>query len=292
MDNLEIDLSTFDVRRIQLKGKKLSDIYIFSKDDTNYFGKVVKIPFDDSQKEEFEKSIRYLKEINYPTILHVIGWSINENFADSFPMIITEFMPRKSLDIVFMAISNKKQSQSWTDTKRYITAIGVAYGMRYLHSKDIIHKNLRPSKIFFDNNYYPHVSYLTLDPEFENEGELPKQYIDFYAPELFNSWLYQECTKATDVYAYSIIIYQLFTNKNPPGKSQKRQQADLATIDQNMKKFFETCWNENPEKRPSFNDIVEYFSQDSIKSAFGNVDYDEIDKYINSFLIPSLADSP
>ena len=38
-----------------------------------------------------------------------------------------------------------------------ISVIGIAFGMRYLHSKKIAHRDLKPENILLDSNFYPKI---------------------------------------------------------------------------------------------------------------------------------------
>ena len=136
---LEIDISDFKEEKYKILGNKY--IYKFSNESVEYAGKIFYIDITD--QKSFNEKISRLKNIVHPAILKVFGYTIK----DSYPLIITEFMKHKSLKDFFNRQLNKYKSSSWNDTKKYITAIGIAHGIQFLHSQEKVHKNLRPSKI-------------------------------------------------------------------------------------------------------------------------------------------------
>ena len=44
-----------------------------------------------------------------------------------------------------------------TNTNKYIILLGTAVALKYIHSKGVIHRNIKPRKILLDDKLYPHV---------------------------------------------------------------------------------------------------------------------------------------
>lgn len=285
-ENLEFDTAEYQKSEINIENNKI--IYTFCNKKSEYAGRVFYTTNFQSNKIEFDRNITTLKGFDYPTVLKVFGYNTIEEEGVSYPMVITEFMKRKSFDNLFVALQHRCESRSWSDTKKYITTIGIAYAIKYLHSKDFIHRNLRPSKILFDKDYYPHVSCLDtlIDPD-ENvtESFYKSDSIEYLAPELLNDP--QDYSKSTDIYAYSIIVYMLLTGKSPfrDPKSircdiEKQNYPNVDEICDELSSFFKCCWYNEPSSRPSIEEIIDLLVSDDVKDQFGNVDYNEIDNYI------------
>lgn len=140
--------------------------------------------------------------------------------------------------------------------------------MEYLHSLNIIHRNLNGSSIILCGSNYSSMISVIVDfssakfIDSENTGNVGSPC--FMAPEIIHECDYD--LKA-DVFSYSIILYQLLTNKNPYPKMHwtyaylrmlKGERLEIPAQYENSKftELIKSCWAENPQKRLSFTDIV------------------------------------
>ena len=62
-------------------------------------------------------------------------------------------MPNGSLRDILTKIKKGKNTIDLNDTNKLIIIYGIASGMMYLHSKNIILRDLRPEKILIDENF-------------------------------------------------------------------------------------------------------------------------------------------
>jgi len=155
-------------------------------------------------------------------------------------------------------------------------ALDIAEGMKYLHSLSppIIHRDLRSPNIFL----------LNLSPDAKTVAKvgdfgLSRQAAMLQGGNFNDNWLAPEVmkeipyTEKVDIYSYGIILYELISlvcpfteydhiyHGKPPEKFKKDVIAGLRpTIPDDCpgsyRSLIEDCWQENPEKRPSFTDIV------------------------------------
>lgn len=92
--------------------------------------------------------------------------------------------------------------------------------MSYLHSHHIIHRDLKPANILEDENLFPRIADfgLSKSSQRKSDNSSTKSAISvrgtpiYIAPEI---WRDQEYTKAGDVYAFSMIVYELLTLDEP-----------------------------------------------------------------------------
>ena len=197
----------------------------------------------------------------------------------------------------------------WTPTKRYINLIGIAYGIEYIHSLNIIHMDLKPGNILLDENYYPKIAdfgnSILNDQQKDIIEELSKSNGTpiYKAPELSicscnsKSDLKIDPFKV-DVFSYSIIAYELITQQKPfiikDNKDELNQltneiadknlRPDLSLIaEEEVKLFLEKCWSNDPPQRFSSKEVVEELElqKEIFMREFGpELDKDEIDAYI------------
>lgn len=113
-----------------------------------YFAKISYKTKPNSKKNAFIREISAYLKIVHPAILPIYGYSHKDFKGKDHPTIILEYMKNRSLDQVLRF--NKKILSEFTGTKKYIILIGVAFGMEYLHSRRIIHRDLKVENILLD----------------------------------------------------------------------------------------------------------------------------------------------
>lgn len=86
--------------------------------------------------QEFEKEVNILATLRHNNILNFLGYS------STFPnlAIVTEYCERGSL---YNVLHKKKEPINWKS--RLSIALDISRGMNYLHSKSIIHRDLKVS---------------------------------------------------------------------------------------------------------------------------------------------------
>lgn len=77
------------------------------------------------------------------------------------------------------------------------------------------------------------------------------------APEIINS---KEYDKSVDGYSFSLIVHEILTGKRPKYDLNKRLKGEIPEIDSNIQQCYKNliikCLSFEPEKRPSFEEIV------------------------------------
>ena len=260
------------------------------------FGKVHLAKFKETgelcaYKEIFEKRLEgrqfrhYIDEAltmskcHNPFVLELFGFTIQPPYA-----IITPYMKGGSLSELF---AKKKVKLSPTD--KTIIAMGIAYGMHHVNGKNIYHRDLKSGNVLLDENKYPKIcdfgiARLAIGDTNHLTGKIGTPIS--MAPELQTSSNY---TAKVDVYAYSIILYELIHGVKPYKgmKIIEFQQKVLingerAHIDKKTPKgladLVQRCWAQNPDDRPTFGEIFKEFADG--KAYFEGTDQNEIKKFI------------
>jgi serine/threonine protein kinase len=125
--------------------------------------------------------------------------------------IITEFMANGSLDhhIRRPKAANAPFVCPLTPTQRTKIAIVIAHGVRRLHEPGIMHRDLKPGNILLDDNLESRVCDFGIS-RFKGKGdtEMTRKIgtPSFMAPE---QDLEQTYDNKVDVYAYSLILYEM-----------------------------------------------------------------------------------
>ena len=174
--------------------------------------------------------------------------------------------------------------------------------MSYLHSHNIIHRDLKPDNILVDDNLNPKIADFGLSKINQSDQTSSsmvstlglKGTIAYIPPEILNDYDY---TKEGDVYAFSMIVYEIMTNIEPfkncgmstlISKVSKGIRPDLdQPIPESYKNLIEKCWSQDPSIRPSFDEIVKELKSDSgfITDLVDEGQYQDYIDYIDEYKV-------
>jgi serine/threonine protein kinase len=126
----------------------------------------------------------------------LIGFSILDD-----KICIVDYHPNGRLSEVLCHSSKKWKL---TSLRKTAIAIGVAQGMKVLHSKDIEHRNLNASTILIRDNYLPVIT-----------GFSSSRSVDPYYSSSFQTISSKSGPKETDVYSYGFLLWELAHNQTP-----------------------------------------------------------------------------
>lgn len=289
-----------------IKGAKLgsgmfSEVFLVTDKRTSkkYAAKKVNNELEGSEDKylddltDLKREIEIMSVTSYPAIIAFYGYSPYFFDHTLYPTLIMEFASNKSLGN-FLESARKGLLQVVLDpTIKFILVYGIAKGMAYLHSKNIIHRDLKPDNILLTESHYPKIS----DFGFSKIAD-PMQSLNskkcgtmvYMPPEVFESDDYQYNNKV-DVYAYAMIIYEIFTLEKPFAKLS--EFALMRTIMNNQRPHFpddstseefiqiiKKCWSQDPDERPTFEEICEELEKDNFSVGKNiKVDMETFDLY-------------
>lgn len=132
--------------------------------------------------------------------------------------------------------------------------------MQYLHSKQIIHLDLRPENILLNESLQPKINdfYTSIKIGKNNESSLQKNTatIDYMAPEVVNDDYY---STAADVYSFGVTVHEILTcNKPYEGSTTNRNVKISDQIPKCYQNLISKCLATDPSYRPTFSNIVKY----------------------------------
>jgi serine/threonine protein kinase len=217
----------------------------------------------------FERESTIHKQLNHPLI---VGF---EQYIPAMKrekaMIVTEFVPNGSLPDYFSSEKNSKRTIRANGTRIAIIVVGIVLAMRYLHSNDVIHRDLKPGNILLDWDWIVRIcdfsrSVLYYDSNTELDHISNQLLLDarYSAPECFNN----EPTLKSDVFSFGLILYELLTGEpvfSPDlgnltvmrmivSDGARPDIPDYITLE--VKLLIEDCLKYKPYKRPSFETIL------------------------------------
>lgn len=256
--------------------KVFGEVYKVQERDTGkFFLANISRPEDGNKNSKsFQRLIDILPTFDHPSILRFVGFSKYISNEQSRSAIITDYFPTGTLKDVLKAEKSGHPLPGWNDTKKLIAIYGIAAGMAYIHSKNVLHRNLNPISVVFDDSFYPKIRNFNLVIKCEDESAIKpiKSTTEYTAPEII---MREPSSKPMDVYSLGMLIYEIVTlhhpfeeieNLNIIHVLQKVGKGQMPPFDQSTpqayRKLIEHCWNQNPEERPTFDEIVKLLRTD------------------------------
>jgi serine/threonine protein kinase len=217
--------------------------------------------------EELKREVEIMKALRHPCILLLMGvCTEKDNLA-----VVMEYVEGRDLGTIVHDLSVDIS----TKQKLHI-AKGVAQGMNWLHClkpEPIIHRDLKPANILVTKEGNVKVCDFGLscvkerfDPKAPPKDKAVGTPV-YMAPEILCG---VPSSEKSDVYAYAILLWELFNRKGRPFQSIPtfdafcdavidRHERPLFTEDVpgNIQKLIQDCWHPDRHFRPSFSEILD-----------------------------------
>jgi serine/threonine protein kinase len=221
---------------------------------------------DEKDLEFYRREVKILVGCDDEFLLDFIGFTMTPPYS-----IVTSFMAGGSLwDLLH------NHTGHLNGTQKTLVAMGIAHGMRYLHERNVIHRDLKSPNILLDDRLLPKIADFGLG-RFVSECESVPQMTGnigtpiWMAPELLQDLPY---SFPVDVYAYGMILYEMYTETVPfSGQDryqifnqvcQKGLRPDLPDNESTISRLISDCWHFDPASRPSFEEIYSRFEDNQI----------------------------
>ncbi|XP_041421500.1 receptor interacting serine/threonine kinase 1 L homeolog isoform X1 [Xenopus laevis] len=158
-------------------------------------------------------------------------------------------------------------------------------GMSYLHDKKVVHKDLKPENILVDEDFHIKIADLGVatfnrwSKLTKEQSKLQRKYMHqstgsyksnagtliYMAPEHLRS-LNAKPTEKSDVFSFGIVVWVIFTNKEPYENAlnedqisycvTKKERPSLEDLPEECPPealdLMQQCWDDNPDSRPLF----------------------------------------
>lgn len=261
--NLDYDLNQLELIKKMGEGAS-SYVFIVKNKQTGeeYVAKIIRPDYLnlDGALRNIIREMEITPLLQHPAIICVIGLSKIDFHNHKKPVLILKYMKNGSLKKLI-----SKNDVRITDTTKLIILYGVASAMSFLHSNEIIHRDLKLDNVLIDEQIRPQVCDFGLSKSlksvsFDNSNYKGAGYI--MAPEVFE----EEYTKESDVFSFAMLAYELITGIEPfDGFTKIKVQNEIKKgnrpkfsddIPDAYMQLIEGCWSDDPNERPSFDEIV------------------------------------
>ncbi|KAK9069352.1 hypothetical protein SSX86_011255 [Deinandra increscens subsp. villosa] len=229
---------------------------------------------------DFWREAQILSNLHHPNVVAFYG--VVPDGAGGTLATVTEFMTHGSLRNVLI-----KKDRSLDRRRKLIIAMDAAFGMEYLHLKNIVHFDLKCDNLLV-NMRDPQrpickVGDFGLSRIKRNtlvsggvRGTLP-----WMAPELLNGST-TKVSEKVDVFSFGITMWEILTGEEPYANmhcgaiiggivKDTLRPTIPEKCDPEWRKLMEQCWSADPTTRPSFTDITNKLrSMSKALQAIGN----------------------
>lgn len=214
---------------------------------------------------EFWREAEILSKLHHPNVVAFYG--VVQDGPGGTLATVTEYMVNGSLRHVLLCKDRQLDRR-----KRLIIAMDAAFGMEYLHSKNIVHFDLKCDNLLVNlkDTLRPicKVGDFGLSKIKRNtlvtggvRGTLP-----WMAPELLNGSS-SKVSEKVDVFSFGIVLWEILTGEEPYANmhygaiiggivSNTLRPPVPSFCDPEWKLLMEQCWAPDPIARPSFTEIA------------------------------------
>ncbi|KAK6133108.1 hypothetical protein DH2020_033147 [Rehmannia glutinosa] len=214
---------------------------------------------------EFWKEAEILSKLHHPNVVAFYG--VVQDGPGGTLATVTEYMVDGSLRHVLL-----RKDRHLDRRKRLIIAMDAAFGMEYLHSKNIVHFDLKCDNLLVNlkdpSRPICKVGDFGLSKIKRNtlvsggvRGTLP-----WMAPELLNGSS-NKVSEKVDVFSFGIVLWEILTGEEPYANmhygaiiggivNNTLRPTIPSYCDAEWRRLMEQCWAPNPALRPSFTEIT------------------------------------
>ncbi len=211
-------------------------------------------PLNDGEMTEFIREVQIMSGLRSKQITQFYGACFEAGRA----CLVMEHMEQGSLD---------KRVGTLTPEQQKKMALDIVYGLRYLHSQGILHRDLKPSAILVNSHWEAKLSGFGLSKTKRfgvQTSPRQSQSFEWQAPECLQRGT--TYTKASDIYSYGLVLWSILSGKMPYETIPKDKMAAhiimgnkesiVDTIPSEYADIIRRCWDSEPKNRPALEEII------------------------------------
>ncbi|CAL2036882.1 unnamed protein product [Caenorhabditis brenneri] len=159
----------------------------------------------DEKMKEVMAEARLMRSLNHPNIVRCRGIAVLEQPV----YIVIDFITGGGLDSFL-----KKNGKNLTIDEKNKMAISAAWGIEFMHSHDIIHRDIAARNCLYDKKNLVKLSDFGLSRKgsvykMKKAMKMPTKWL---APESLSTFTF---SRASDVYTYGVLLYEIYTCQEP-----------------------------------------------------------------------------
>ena len=206
---------------------------------------------DEARLERFFNEVRTARQVSHPNVCRV--HDLGE--VDGHHFLSMEYVDGEDLGTLLRRIGRLPRDKAVQLARQMCAGLAAA------HEEDILHRDLKPANIMLDGRGRARITDFGLAGLADDiEGhEIRAGTPAYQAPEQLAG---QEVSKASDIYALGLVLYELFTGKKAfeaasaaeLAEKQKTSTPSLSShvkgVDDSIERIVQRCLDPNPTRRP------------------------------------------
>ncbi|MFO1519125.1 MAG: sigma 54-interacting transcriptional regulator [bacterium] len=184
----------------------IGKVYRGERSGKVYALKFLEAPLQEEALRSFKQEVRFLSHLSHPNLI-----KINDFLESSSPEIKPFFVMEYLSGLPLNALPASTPFSLWLEI-----FVKTCLGLHYLHTRNILHHDLKPSNLFFSEGQGVKILDFSLASTFEkgeSEGG-PKGTLPYLPPEAFSGYY----EKRSDLFSLAVVFYQLLTGHFPYSK--------------------------------------------------------------------------
>lgn len=227
---------------------------------------------DDAKFKEMMNDIDIFSKLSHPCLVNMLGASVDRRH----PILLTEFLENQDLE-TYMHKQRKASIDGFWKPRFSLAAqwaIATGEALAYLHGRGIVHRDLKPLNMLLTRNLEVKIGDFGLAKVMpggcpgSSRDEVPKMSGGvgtwrYMAPEVARYEAYDE---KVDIYAFSLILYLIFSGLQPFGSYSKdltklldayqageepRPSLEVSMGADKLRQLVADAWHVKASERPS-----------------------------------------
>jgi serine/threonine protein kinase len=270
---LRMDPSTFQAL-CRIHGREEDSVQVIGIEvgGCKYVIKTFKHIEGQEQNPSFRFELDFFIKLHHPHIVQLMGYSL-DCFRTS---IVLEWMPSDLRKLINVRTRTKNSTRPFSKQEAKSLVTQIAAGMAFLHGRHVFHRDLKARNLLVHehpDSLHAKITDFGASQDFHVASPVESVGTGYWrAPEIFRAMRENrqfEYTAKADVYSFAMVCYEILSGKEP-FQDHQRSQFDFLIENsavherpslpgnQNhpLNKLIRTCWDDVPEQRPTFRDIV------------------------------------
>ncbi|CAB4426615.1 unnamed protein product [Rhizophagus irregularis] len=220
---------------------------------------------DENSMNKFVKELKNLKKASFHQNINKFFGISKEPLSNKYAMVL-EFANQGNLREY---LKNNFKFLEWSD--KIQMSLDIVCGLKYLHSKQIIHRDLHAKNILVNNNRLMIADFGTSKQLSESSSNSTNSTAnglgmpEYNEPQLFKIINYKK-DKKSDIYSLGVLLWEISSGRSPfPGYSRIVLGSHISYLDLReepvkgtpleYQQLYQKCWNGDPDLRPDIEEV-------------------------------------